>query len=606
MISVFQKVKMPPLWAKCLIVSVTLHSVALYVLAQNPILLKKSWSSLFSPSKPLPKYIGIDEEWNPDTVVLQHFFEEFPPLPKKNEHLLSSSALASLLPLQEAGEKIVVDPRSSFFLREYPSPQRSARISSTFAVEPEEIAFNVAPFSYEILPQSAYANPILHEFSLEQPVAPQPLQINQIPDILSTSPLKERAVIYVPKTEGLQALQEDKSALPLDPLYPLPKSEDLFTKAMETPGITHFIQETPQQSLAGASLSDISDYLSEELISAIEWNNDFDVKASLFPEQDGYVFSLAVTPKQDFSKQKIKQNFYFIIDNSFGIEKHKLSVFKRSVLKALSALQPGDSFNVFLMDKKTVKLSPSNLIVSPKNISLAEDFLEKKGDDRPLFSSLDLKQGLSDLLKCIENDDEVHTAVLLSNGKSSLDPKEIRLFVDRNQGKINLFTAAAGQNNHLTFLDMLSSFSGGSLFYSDTNASFPRKLALFVKGLEAPLAKNLTFSLHANQPNAELQISTSRQLPNLYNKEPFVIMGKMDRLCDLHLVLQGSSAEDQIFLKKVIHFEEATTPVSSVKKAWLLHQKAGLYEKFLKESKPVYLNNAKDILKTVYGKAFTE
>jgi hypothetical protein len=239
-------------------------------------------------------------------------------------------------------------------------------------------------------------------------------------------------------------------------------------------------------------------------------------------------------------------------------------------------------------------------------MSLAEEFLEKKGDDRPLFSSLNLNQSLNDLLKSVETEDEVHTAILLTNGKATLPPKELRRFMEKNQGRVNLFTAAVGQNNHLTFLDLISSFSGGSLFYSDTNASFPRKLAAFVKGLEAPLAKNLSYSLLPSQSETHLELSDLGQMPNLYNKTPFVITGKMDRLCDLQLILQGSSAEDQIFLKKVIHFEEASAPDSAAKKQWLLHQRNELYEKFLKDPKPSHLEKAKDLLKAIHGKAFTE
>ena len=380
------------------------------------------------------------------------------------------------------------------------------------------------------------------------------------------------------------------------------ESSDLSLKA---PPFHHFSQEMPLASLAGASFSEIDEYISENLIAAIEWNNDFDVKASLFPQPEGYVFSVAVTPSKNLEEQKIKQNFYFLIDTSSDIEKHKLSVFKRSVVKALSSLKAGDCFNIFLVDKKTIKLSSSNLIASPQNITLAEEFLEKKGEDRPLFSSLNLNQSLNDLLRSVDTEDEVHTAILLTNGKTTLPPKDLRLFIEKNHGRVNLFTAAVGQNNQLTPLDLMSSFSGGSLFYSDTNASFPRKLAAFVKSLEAPLAKNLTYTLVASNPEANLELSDPSQMPNLYNQIPFVIMGKMDRLCDLQLILQGSSAEDQIFLKKVIHFDEAASPDSSVKKQWLLHEKNELYEKFLKDAKPAHLEKAKDILKTVHGKAFT-
>ncbi len=377
--------------------------------------------------------------------------------------------------------------------------------------------------------------------------------------------------------------------------------------ALNEPQVPYVSSKTSLQDLAPISLSEINDYLPEELIAAIEWNNDFDITASLFPDQEGYVFSLAVTPKEDLSKLQIKQNFYFLIDNSSEVENHKLSVFKRSVLKALTALQQGDSFNIFLIDKKTTKLSPANLFVSPQNIRLAEAFLENKRGERPLFSSLDLKKNLEELLASIDTEDEVHTAILLSNGKSTLPPTDLSLFLKKNGGKLNIFTAAVGQNNQLTFLDMISAFCGGALFYSETNASFPRKLSLFVKSLHAPLAKNLSLSVHATLPNAGLELaSMSSQMPNLYNKEPFIIMGKIDRLCDLDLVLQGNSAEDQIFLKKVIHFEEAEAPGNSIKKQWLIHQKGSFYEKFLKEAKPVYLKNAKEILKAIHGRAFGE
>jgi hypothetical protein len=128
-----------------------------------------------------------------------------------------------------------------------------------------------------------------------------------------------------------------------------------------------------------------------------------------------------------------------------------------------------------------------------------------------------------------------------------------------------------------------------------------------VKSLREPLAKNLTVSLHPVHPKAHIEkVALAKQKPNLYNQEPFVIMGKLDRLCDIDVILQGKSSEDQIFLKKVIHFEESTSAVLSMKKQWLMQQKIGDYENFVKESKASYLKHAKELLKDFYGRAFAE
>lgn len=607
MITAFHKLKTPPLWAKCLITSLALHSIALYVVIQNPILLKRPWTSLFSPSKPVPKYISIDEEWNSDTLVFDHFFEEFPQIPKKNKTSLDVVSLAILQPLQEQGKEIAIHLPSSFFLKEPPPGQEGLKAHSlSFDIDEEEVnAPTLTSFVSGPHLKSIYQDPVLHDLSFDTQ-AVERLEAHHISNLSNPQVSKELVSLLTKEAKNGIALEEQETTPFSNVNLPYLEHREQTQLSLKAHTFNHFMQEMPMQSLAGASFSEIDAYFSKDLISAIEWSNDFDVKASLFPQQDGYVFSVAITPIKNLEKQKIKQNFYFLIDNSADIEKHKLSVFKRSVLKALSSLQPGDCFNIFLVDKKTVKLSPGNLIISPKNIELAETFLERKGEDRPLFSSLNLNQTLNDLLKSVETEDEVHTAILLTNGQATLTPKDLRLFIQSNHGRVNLFTAAVGQNNHLTFLDLISSFSGGSLFYSDTNASFPRKLAAFVKDLEAPLAKNLTYSLLPSHTEANLQLSGLTQMPNFYNKTPFVITGKMDRLCDLELILQGSSAEDQIFLKKVIHFEEALAPDSSMKKRLLLHQRNELYEKFLKDPKPSHLEKATDLLKAIHGKAFTQ
>lgn len=602
MISSFRS-KPIPLWTTCLCVSLSLHVGLIYVLYEHPILLEKSWKTLFSPSKPTPKHIAVEQGWATDGIVLKHFFEEFSP--QKKEQPTSLMPLAYLRPsIEEEPEITTTFSVSSFLLKETPAPKRTSK-NPSFSYQEQEDSFLNPPFLRTSSQTPSYAAPT---FQVIAPEGSAPLPLDRISDPL------------FPKTPSVESIPME-APVPLtaeiDPYQNTytssPETKTTFAKALEDPSAALTLQpsfsyiQDHSGFLTQSSLANINDYLPEELIAAMEWNQDFEIQATIFPEQGGYVFSLAVTPNQDLHQHKIRQNFYFLVDISSDIEKHKLSVFKRSVVKALASLQQGDSFNIFLLDKKVTKFSSDNVFVSPKNLQLAEDFLERKTQDKPLFASLNLSQGLQEVLQHIETEEEVHTAILLTNGKSSLNPPDLRNFLEKNQGKLTLFTAAVGQNNELTNLDMIGSLSGGKLFYSDTNASFPRKLALFVKSLQEPLAKNLTVSLHPTHPKARIEtISLPKQMPNLYNQEPFIIMGKMDRLCDLHFVLQGKSAEDQIFLKKVIHFEEATDALISIKKQWLMQQKIGYYEKFVKEPKPAHLKHAKELLKAFYGRAFGE
>jgi hypothetical protein len=577
----------------------------IYVLYEHPILLTKSCPTLLSPSKPQPKHIASELDWTSDTIVLKHFFEEFSP-PKK-EKFSALTPLAHLHPsMEEELEIATTFSVSSSLLKETPIPKRTSKGPSLSYSEQEDNLLNPTFLPVTLLPPS-YAPPTLQVISSDFFSPPVQLDVISDPSLFPKAPSTEPILLDAPVSISPQiAPYEETYVESTESKKSLVEPHDDLSSALIAQPSFAYIQDH-SEFLTKSTWANINEYLPEELISAMEWNQDFEIQATIFPEQEGYVFSLAVTPKQDLHQQKMRQNFYFLIDVSSTVEKHKLSVFKRSVIKALTSLQQGDSFNIFLLDKKITKLSPSNIVVSPKNLHLAEDFLEKKMQEKNLFASLDLSQGLQDVLQHIDAEEEVHTAILLTNGKTSLNSTDLRKFLEKNQGKLTLFTAAVGQNNELTNLDMIGTLCGGKLFYSDTNASFPRKLASFVKGLQEPLAKNLTVSLMPVHPKARIEkIALPKQMPNLYNQEPFIIMGKLDRLCDLDLVLQGRSAEDQIFLKKVVHFEEATEALLSMKKLWYMQQKIGDYEKFVKEAKPTHLKHAKELLKAFYGKAFGE
>ena len=128
-----------------------------------------------------------------------------------------------------------------------------------------------------------------------------------------------------------------------------------------------------------------------------------------------------------------------------------------------------------------------------KNIQAAEEFLDKQ-EAGGLFAAGEIYNSLGKILDSVPENDEIHTAILLTDGKTSLSAERkqsvLKKWVEMNNGRLSLYTAAIGRDNDLLSLDLLSSVSGGKLLYSDTHASFPRKLAKLVLDLKDPVAKD--------------------------------------------------------------------------------------------------------------------
>src|SRR3990167_5427238 len=191
--------------------------------------------------------------------------------------------------------------------------------------------------------------------------------------------------------------------------------------------------------------------------------------------------------------------------------------------------------------------------------------------------------------------------------KSCILPLLFSKILEKSNGKIQLFAAAVGQNNDLFNLDMISSVCGGKLLYSDTNASFPRKLCSFVKRLQTPLLKDLSISIQAEDPKASLELRCPPSHINcLYHGEPLIIMGRINRLCNLKVEMEGIGEEGLILLQKNVNFEEAGESTPALKKTWSLLETTTLYHKFLQEPTDKPLKEAKELLKTTNSRIFRE
>ena len=597
-------IKKPPLWAGCTVLSLTVHMAALYIALHGT--LQKESSSLFIKTKPLAE-VKRGDEWKQVEILLAPVFEEIPLVLSETSTLEKSSSYYESPPAQKEPQQEIAPilPKVDL-LQEEASKKERQSLSFSFQEQEEDLTnlFAKIPFAYE----SAFSHAPTSFFStLELSASP----LEEIVDVHHKLPLSFSSKELFSTNTNLPSFEE--SALIdcklISSKHPSLQNRSIQEEEQEalSPLLSPpFKEQTGSFPIAKATISSIDSCLQDSVLSSLYWSKNFDMETTVAPTEDGYLFSINLLPKGSLNSQRMKQNIYFLIDISADMEKHKLGVCKRAVLRALSHLQAGDGFNIFLLGKTITKLSTQNLFYSPETLRTAEKFLEEQCERNP-FVSLDLYPSLHQIVSSIEDDGEAHTALLLSSGKTSSlseEKKELQKLLEHNRGKLSLFTAATGQNNHLVHLDMIATLCGGRLLYCDTHASFPRQLTSFVKSLRAPLAKHLQVTLEPTDPSAHIKTSyPSLQAPHLYQGDSFCIVGKIDRLCDLKLFLEGKGEEGNLYLEKVISFEGAKESSYTFRQKKLAFQTAELYQRFLADGKESSLREAHELLQKVHGKA---
>jgi len=596
--------------------SVGIHALGLYFLMTQPMMLHHSLRSLFGLSIAAPDYLDSSDE----EVIAQknHIVEEvfehivvFSPHVQQPFDLVELPRGIAISPSDEDTESLIFTYRGNGPIFQFQENAiapwmtnwdiQTEGISTEYLSLPDETPISFTPQvqlgsyigSYDI---DQLALPLEEQLYIIDPTSVSPSHYVASSESESqgspiSDPLIARSFLNRSQSETHEKMIELDTSLGTHKM-----SEQVPFLAHPSPSKMH----APRISIASFD-EDFEEYLPSTLATATEWNDDFDLDICFLPhpEGKGYIFSLSLNPNFDISQYSLKHDVTFIIDRS--VRKHRFDVFKRAVSKALSSLQQGDNFNIYIVDKKMTRLHTKSLPVSQKTIRAAEYFLEKQGENY-LFSKGDIYSSLEKILPEIQGTDSVHSAILITDGISQISSRKqsmvLKNWIEQNSGKLSLYTAAVGQQNDLLMLDLLSSVSGGKLLWSDTHASFPRKLAKLVLDLRDPVASDLIVDAIPIHTQARIVLSPpSFQTPVLFSHQPYVIFGSIDEPGPFDLIIQGRHRDQWIAIKKTVSFVDGAKGDRHLLKEWSAQKAHRVYTKFLNDGKPGYLKEAKEILK---------
>jgi len=352
--------------------------------------------------------------------------------------------------------------------------------------------------------------------------------------------------------------------------------------------------------LALASFPHLPDLPTLEDLETASYSDYFDTEIIFSPleNEEGYLFALTLIPHPDLDLPKIRQHYSFLIDRSNSIQKERLAAVKNAVLKAVEGLDLGDSFNIIAFDSKIDKFSPAPIPASASSIRKAKDFLEQTHLGS-FFSPANLYKPL--FLTVPSTDDDLHTAILLTDGESlskKMAQRELAMgWTAYNRGHVSLFAIGLGGDSHLEILDATTAFNRGKILYSPTKRGIKRKLLKLMKTISHPIAKNLSSRGISRSPQTDITLyPQTHQAPHLYLNEPYVILGITKSLDPFILFVQGRIKDRWLNIKKTISFANAKKGAASLKTQWALQRSYRLYEQYLQDLNPAHLAEARALL----------
>lgn len=333
--------------------------------------------------------------------------------------------------------------------------------------------------------------------------------------------------------------------------------------------------------------------------------DDFIVDLQISPntKEGGYLFSATLHPQQKKLETHCPQNYLFLIDRSGSIDKNKFQSFKQGVSKALTYLGENDTFNIITFDTEISKMSHSSVFATSSTKHGAKRYLEnqKRGYQ---YGVPNISQLLLSLQPLIKSSELPTTIVLLTSGKTldnydqEVDEPLLKKQLKANKNSFTLFTAGCSDVISSSMIEMLSHLNRGEYIASQTNAAFPRKLAAMVKHATYLAASNVTISTAKKNPDCTIDFYPNFPIaPNLYGDKPYTIVGKINKLSDFDLVLQGKFCENYIFIKKRVSFSSARHAGHSIHKDLKTYSAYHHFHDFYQDGNIANLEKAQNLLK---------
>ncbi len=588
---------------KCLGVAIVLHSVGLFFFYQHPLWLSKAWTSFFSKFSTTSTESLAQTLQNPFFPAGDPLFEDLTVVPgtRLPHDIGKEMHIDTLRKIEQnsachfhAHEELFIPPQpnivTSYDVHQFQSQAEAPPLATTsknLGEIPQAPLDRLQSSSALFLLEQIAKVP--RDQNVELSVLSSPIEPQA--QICEPSPLTTTLPLTVDRFPSLSRLLIQDSAHSVSVQQSFEPS--LILRASP--------RETGRQSIGTTSMPSAASY---GLPSTQNWTDiaqlfSFDLRTFPMQENGEILFSITLMPKKKAELKNMKQHFYFLIDCSKSIPRHRINVFKQAVKRSLTSLEEGHDFNIILLDHTIQRLDKTPLPVSRKALRKAESFLEQV-EPKGTAITQELAASLDELAKN-SSKEGLHTIILLSDGGHLFGKNNrrspLQTWLHHHRHQFVIYTVTASDENDLSLLELFSTSSGGRLLHSPTHAALPRKLAKLLLDIQYPVAHGLSAEALPFNRDSSLQLSSTSSLPPLFANVPYVLIGSTKETEHFTLTLQGRSNNEYFEISKMLSLQEARPGSRLIAQKWQELQAQKEYASFLHNGKVSSLSQAVELLK---------
>lgn len=328
----------------------------------------------------------------------------------------------------------------------------------------------------------------------------------------------------------------------------------------------------------------------------LQLDEDFGFRVERFTQtgEPGYLrIEVQAQPTLDSKLRVLPKDIVFLIDASGSIQDSTLTEVTAGVADALSALNPGDRFNVVhFSDGVTFFHDQSRLIeATPATIASASTFLRqaKAGG----FTAVDA--AVRQLLIPQAEPGRVYSLVLITDGvptRGVLKSDELINLVTADNNRVaGIYTVGVGRKINRTLLDYLAYRNRGFARFADRDELIRPTLRELSQTLRYPLITSVTAEVAGIEPGSVYPL----RLPDIHRGQTLDLYGRFNEAGPMILTLSGQSARGKVDLTMARDLARTGWAGSAIRQGWASRKLHSLYSDYLRQGKPALRSKKSDV-----------
>ncbi|MCK4872023.1 MAG: VWA domain-containing protein [Phycisphaerales bacterium] len=293
-------------------------------------------------------------------------------------------------------------------------------------------------------------------------------------------------------------------------------------------------------------------------------------KAAVVMHRDerGGFFSLMVYPPEVIQTQRRSPiEMVFVLDCSGSMSGEPLALAKRAVQRALTQMEPDDTFQIIRFSERASSLGPKPIVASEANIQRGLAYLASLTSGGGTL----MINGIRAALDFPHDERRTRYVTFLTDGYIG-NETEILGEVQKHVGSARIFSFGIGSSTNRYLMERMAKLGRGVVAFIGPREDPEPIVDLFVERISHPAMMDVEI----DWAGMRARDVTPQRLPDVFAGRPLMLTGRFDGDGVTTVNIHGHVAGEEIVLPITVNLDDVDTQHSAMANVWARMQIAQL------------------------------